>query len=118
MMRLYLHMGSRQRALRTFWISACAVTLLALVGIEILGENGYWARREHRKQMQALTEDIRSLQQENERLAQQVKDLRSDPHAIEERAREQLRLARPGEFIISLQPSPAPSPPPTSTPLH
>lgn len=107
-MRLPLHLGKRQRALRVLWIGACAVTLLALSGMEILGENGYWARRERRQQMQALREDIQNLEQENQRLAQQVQELRSDPRAIEEMAREQLRLARPGEFIISLQPSPEP----------
>ncbi len=108
MMRLPLHLGIPQRAWRRVGIGACVVTILALAVMEFVGENGYWARRERRQQVQDLREDIQNLQQDNERLAQQVQDLRSDPRAIEEMAREQLRLARPGEFIVNLQPNPAP----------
>ena len=64
--------------------------------------------------MQALAGEIEKLKQENQRLAQKVKDLRSDPHAIEELAREELRLGRPGEVIVTIPRSqpPAPLPPP------
>jgi cell division protein FtsB len=42
------------------------------------------------------------LNEENQRLAERVHDLRTDPHAIEKLARESSLLAKPGEVIIKI----------------
>jgi len=39
------------------------------------------------------------LQQENDRISLRVRELKSDPRAIEREAREQLKYARPGEVV-------------------
>ena len=88
-----------------------ALLVLALLGAGILGyeassETGYLARREQQNQIQKLARDIDELQMENERLGQDIRSLRSDPGAIEEMAREQLRLALPGEIIVPLPSKP------------
>ena len=88
---------------------------MALVVHEIFGENGYLALRRQRKEADLLQQQIQQLQQENQRLEQENKALKSDPKAIERLAREQMRMARPGEIIYTLpendsKKSPPPSP--------
>jgi cell division protein FtsB len=63
------------------------------------GENGVNMYAQKRVEGRDLTKRIADLQQDNARLQQQVKDLRSDQDAIEHEARERLHYARPGEVI-------------------
>ena len=86
--------------------------------MELIGENGYLARRQRRQQIEALSGEVEQLRQENQRLSQRIQDLRSNPHAIEELARERLRLARPGEVIVTLPPSQPPSQPAERGPIQ
>jgi len=94
-------------------LAGSAAVILSLVLLGIAGENGYLERRAQRGQIQALSTDIEKIKHENQQLNQTIRDLRSDPRAIEELARERLRLARPGEVIITLpqDKSPVGSPP-------
>jgi len=62
-----------------------------------------------RTEYRALNKEILELKQENQQLNQRVDALKNDPKAIEKEAREQLRLARPGEVIYTL-PQPARTP--------
>ncbi|MCH7979354.1 MAG: septum formation initiator family protein [Acidobacteria bacterium] len=62
-------------------------------------------------QMQALDEEVERLKEDNRRLAQKIQGLRSDPQAIEELARKQLRMARPGEVVVTLPPEEQPEAP-------
>jgi cell division protein FtsB len=63
------------------------------------GENGVNIYAQKRAEGRVLTRRIADLQQQNMRLQQQVKDLKTDPDAIEHEARERLHYARPGEVI-------------------
>jgi len=63
------------------------------------GENGVNMYEQKRAEGRDLTKRIASLEQENAQLQQQVKELKSDPDAIEHEARERLHYARPGEVI-------------------
>ncbi|MGH9783055.1 MAG: FtsB family cell division protein [Terriglobia bacterium] len=94
-------------------LAGCATVILVLVLLGIAGENGYLERRGQRREIQALSAEIEKIRQENQQLNQKIRDLRSDPRAIEELARERLRLARPGEVIITL---PQSQPPATARP--
>ena len=94
------------------WIIAgCILALLSFLTLELIGENGYLARRQRRQQIEAYTVEIEQLRQENQRLNQRIHDLRNNPNSIEELARERLRLARPGEVIVTLPPSQPPGQP-------
>ncbi len=75
---------------------------LALIVHEIFGEHGLLALRRQRREFESLEREIQQLQQQNQKLEQQIKALKSDPKAIEKLAREQMRLARPGEIIYTL----------------
>ena len=87
-----------------YWgaVFALALVGMALVVHEIFGEHGYLALRRQRKEYNSLQQQIRELQQENQQLQKQIEGLKSDPKAIEKRAREQMHMARPGEIIYTL----------------
>jgi cell division protein FtsB len=88
---------------------------IALIVHNIFGLNGYLASRRQRKDLQTLQRQILQLQQENEQLDRENRELKSDPAAIERKAREGLHLVKPGEKIYSLPEKP-PGPPPAGTP--
>ena len=110
-MQIFKTAHTRQKFQKLWLPACCTAVIVALLLLGIVGDNGYLERRSQRRQIQALTAEIENLRRENLQLGQTVKDLRSDPDAIEEVARERLRLGRPGEVIITLsEEPPAPSP--------
>ncbi len=96
---------------RRLWMSLIALGLLALVVHSVFGDHGYLALRRQRQEMQRLETEIQRLEEENRRLTQEIQELKSDPRAVERAAREQLKMARPGERVITL---PQENPPPDS----
>ena len=117
MIRIFLEEARKQGLKRVSILAGCAVALLSLVALGVVGENGYLDRRARRRQIQALTAEIENTKLENQQLSRMVRDLRSDPQAIEKLARERLRLGRPGEVIITLPPGqPQPAPPISTLP--
>jgi cell division protein FtsB len=83
-------------------VIGCVVFLDALVG-----EKGLLETVKKRGEFRALEESIRVMRAENERLRQEAARLRNDPLAIEDLARRELGLIRPGEhlFIVKEVPS-------------
>jgi cell division protein FtsB len=79
-----------------------ALLTIALIVHEIFGANGYLALRRKRQELQDLQLQVEQLKQENQKLEEQVKALKSDPKAVEKLAREEMKLARPGEIIYVL----------------
>lgn len=65
----------------------------------VFGANGMVAYQHKRAENHKLRQDVLRLQQENDRITQRVRGLKSDPRAIEREAREQLKYARPGEVV-------------------
>ena len=65
----------------------------------IFGENGVTVYQQRRAEDAAIRKHITELQQENTKLQDQVKALKTDPDAIEHEARERLHYTRPGEVI-------------------
>ncbi len=65
----------------------------------IFGANGIAVYEHKRAEYQQLDKQIQDLQADNAKVTQDVKELKSDPKAIEKEAREQLRYARPGEVV-------------------
>jgi cell division protein FtsB len=81
-----------------------AVALLALgVGYHVIfGANGLNKYEQKRHETQMLNQEMLQLRHENDLLTGHVARLQSDPNAIEQQAREQLRYTRPGEVIYTL----------------
>lgn len=96
---------------RRLLLALLGLGLLTLVVHTIFGEHGYLALRRQRQTLERLQSEIKRLEEENRRLAEEIDALKKDPQAIERVAREQLKMARPGEKIITLPPDkPAPDP--------
>jgi cell division protein FtsB len=63
------------------------------------GPNGWAVYRQKKVEHERLQQQVEKLHKENEDLERRVQALKSDPHAIEKEAREQLHYAKPGEVI-------------------
>jgi cell division protein FtsL len=87
---------------------------VALIVHNIFGQNGYFALRRQQKELHTLQQQILQLQQENEQLDKQNQQLKSDPAAIERKAREEMHLVKPGEKIYTLPEKPSATPPPAT----
>ncbi len=81
---------------------ALVLVAIALTVHEIFGDHGYMALRRRRQELESLQQQVKDLQQKNELLEEQIKALKSDPRAVEKLAREQMKLAKPGEIIYVL----------------
>jgi cell division protein FtsB len=93
------------------WLAAAGLLLLLLLCLhQVFGPNGYLALRARQAEVRQLQAEVRRLAENNQRLERELERLRNDPAAIERLAREEMKLARPGEVIFTL-PAPPPSPP-------
>ena len=81
-------------------IAVCLALLLAWHAIN--GRHGLSVWQQKRAEDRALQQEIKSLEQENAEMRQQIQRLQSDPDAIEREAREKLHYAKPGEVIYTL----------------
>ena len=91
--------GSKGKRLLRWAIVFLAV---AVIVDAVVGDRGLLTTMRARDQYEAATASLADLRAENERLREQVSRLTSDPAAIEELARDELGLMRPGEklFIV------------------
>ncbi len=69
--------------------------------------DGSGARRAERlrSQRDAATHAIERLSQENARYRREIDALRTDPLAIEDLARDELGMVRPGEVVVRVVPT-------------
>jgi cell division protein FtsB len=78
----------------------------------LVGENGYLATLRARREYNGLAERVGRLQIENQQYIAQVRQLKSDPSALEETARRVLGFIRPGETLVIVRDAlPTPTPP-------
>ena len=96
-----------RRRLATITVAALAGLLFVHV---VLGANGMIVYKQKRTEFESLRKRIAQEQKENEIYTRQIQGLKTDEKAIEKEAREQLRYARPGEYVYVPQ-APASLPP-------
>jgi cell division protein FtsB len=82
------------------WFLAIGLSLLLLQ--DVFGTHGLVAMRHSQQQAAATQKEIDQLNKENLQMQDRVKSLKSDPAAIERIAREEMGLARPGEYIFKI----------------
>jgi cell division protein FtsB len=87
------------------WFTAVALALLLLQ--DVFGNHGVLAMRRSQQEAREVQRQINQMNEENRQLEERVKALKTDPQAIERIAREEMGLARPGEYIFKIQPKPA-----------
>ncbi len=88
----------------TMWFLVAGLVFLLLQ--DVLGTHGVLAMRHSMKQSAEIQKEIQQLNQQNQQLQKHVHSLKTDPAAIERIAREDMGLARPGEYIFKIQPKP------------
>jgi cell division protein FtsB len=101
-----------RRNLNWFLVFALALLLLQ----DIFGNHGVIAMRRSQQEAAQVQRAIDQINEENSRLQDRVKALKSDPATIERIAREEMGLARPGEYIFKLPSKPGASSTPTAQP--
>jgi len=96
----------RRRSRRAIEYALLLIGLVVFVDA-LVGEKGLLETVKKRQEFKVLEQSIRRARAENEMLREEAKRLRSDPAAIEDLARRELGLIRPGEhlFIIKDRPS-------------
>jgi len=93
---------SRDR--RRTLISGALFTVLCMLLINaVLGENGYLATLAARREEAALLARRSRLRLENQELKLAARRLTTDPSALEETARRELGLLRPGETLLVIR---------------
>jgi cell division protein FtsB len=80
------------------------VGLLLLVVQDVFGTHGVLAMRRSKKEAADIQKEINRLESENCSMEQGVENLKSDPQTIERIARDEMGLAKPGEYIFKLPP--------------
>jgi cell division protein FtsB len=84
-----------------------ALVVLVLVGILFVAVLPTRTLLQQRRDTKAATAELRELRERNERLEERARRLR-DPREIEQLAREQYGLVRPGEEPYVVLPAPPP----------
>ena len=85
-----------RRALRGLLILAAIV----LVIDALFGDRGFIETMRARQEYDQLAASIAVLKADNARLRDEARRLREEPEAVEELARKELGLARPGELLF------------------
>ena len=83
-----------------FWFVA-----LSLLFNSLFGDMGLIQGFRQRHRVARLQEEVQTLRQANDRLATDINDLKHDPYRIEQIAREELGLGRPGEILFLFEPA-------------
>ena len=85
--------------------------MTAVVVIDaVVGEKGLLALMRARQEFHVLETSLRAVRSENQRLREQARRYREDPVTIEELARKDLGLIKPGEKLFIIRDLP-PAPP-------
>ena len=101
--------GPRRRRRRAIQYALVLVGCVIVVDA-LVGERGLLAMRKARQQYHALEGALAAAKAENGRLRLEAKRLREDPSAIEDLARRELGLIKPGETLFILRDVPPPPP--------
>ena len=95
-----------------FWFVA-----LSLLFNYLFGDMGLIQGFRQRRALARLQDEVRTFRQANDLLATDINDLKRDPYRIEQIAREELGLGRPGEILFLFEdPDQSPDRPPGIAP--
>jgi cell division protein FtsB len=101
-----VHPGRVRRIVHVLLVFVASIVIVDT----LVGDRGLLAMLRARKQADALTLALARQRAENARLRDEARRLREDPAAIEEIARRDLGLIRPGEKVFIVRDIPPPSP--------
>lgn len=114
--------ATRQRSRRQAVLYAVLVLFVAgLVLDGVFGPHGLIASYRLRLQVQQEQQKIQKVEKENREFSEQVRELKTNPSAIEQMAHRRMGLVKPGELVFKLPPLPpksAQATKPSSTAEH
>jgi len=94
--QIYLERKRNRMVIFTFLL-----LLVVYLGITLVfEENGLLKYFELKEKKMELLSEIKVLQDENLKLKEEIELIKKDPFYIEKRAREELNLSRPDEYIF------------------
>ncbi len=104
-------MAQRIYALRRRVATVTVGVLAGLLFVHVMfGANGMIVYKQKRTEFESLRRRVVQEQKENDLYTQHIQALKTDEKAIEKEAREQLRYARPGEYVyVPSEPAHAPA---------
>ena len=88
---------------KKLWTYGLLLLSAGLMVNALIGEKGYLANLQAKQEFQDVSESLRQLKAENARLKEEASRMRTDPRALEDSARSQLGLIKPGETLITLR---------------
>ncbi|MGH9254752.1 MAG: FtsB family cell division protein [Vicinamibacterales bacterium] len=99
----------RKRHRRTVQYLLLAVGCVLLIDA-LVGDKGLLAMMQARQRYRSLEQSLADSRAENARLREEARRLREDPATIEEIARRELGLIRPGEKLFIIRDVESPDP--------
>ncbi len=106
-LKLRLKPGQGRRLTHALRLAAIALPALWLLQHALFGRGGFLALRGEQRTYGQVEARVKQLQQRNRELNESVRELSSNPQAIESIAREQLHLTRPGEVVYTFPTRPS-----------
>ena len=97
----------RRRRILT-WLLSAGVGVLMINSI--VGENGYLATVRSEREERLLAAQLAKARDQNRATLDGIRRLRSDADALEDVARRQLSLIKPGETLVIIKPAPPSAP--------
>ena len=97
------HARARRRTIVTWTLFVGALILMVSA---LVGENGYLATLRVEREYNALQASLTELRLENQQLAEETRRLKGDPAALEEEARRELGMLKPGETLVIIKDRP------------
>lgn len=91
---------------RTVVTWALFIGALMLMVNALVGENGYLATVRAEREYNALEASLTHRRLENQQLVEEARRLRQDPAALEEEAKRELGMVRPGETLVIIKKRP------------
>jgi len=90
---------ARQRRQKRISYALLAVSAAFMINA-LVGDNGFLATIKARREYAAQQRELNAVREENQRMVDEMRRLKFDPTAIEEAARKDLGLIRPGETLV------------------
>ncbi len=100
---------TRRRQLVTYALGFGAFVLFVNA---LVGDNGYLAALRTKRDYAAAVDRYQKVNLENEKLSEQVRRMLEDSSALEEAARRDLNLIKPGETLVIITDARPATPPP------
>lgn len=100
---------TRRRQIVTYALGFGAFVLFVNA---LVGDNGYLAALRTKRDYAAAVDKYQKVNLENDKLAEQIRRMQEDTSALEEAARRDLNLIKPGETLVIIKDARPATPPP------